>query len=162
MYNKCSISNLFNKKFMIKLKNLISESHHMDTSYTIGPSNINGKGVIAIKMIPANCKGLAHVHCNDFDTYSFTDLGYFINHSETPNCTMIENGNRRYVQSLNDIQPNEELTCNYWKLPIDMETPDEFEDFEYDSNGLRKSLYWNTKIITNVLEPYIKYVSTRR
>ncbi len=146
---------------MLKSKKLIAEVHHMDTSYKISKSKINGKGVIAIKMIPAGCKALAHVHCNNFDIYSFTDLGYFINHSENPNCIMIENGNRRYVQALYDIQSGEELTCNYWKFPIDMETPAEFEDFEYDPNGLRTSLYFNTKIVTNILEPYIKYVETR-
>lgn len=146
---------------MLKLKKLIAESYHMDTSYKISKSKINGKGVIAIKMIPAGCKALAHVHCNNFDIYSFTDLGYFINHSEKPNCIMIENGNRRYIQSLYDIHPNEELTCNYWMGPNDLERPDSFEDSEYDSNGLRKSLFFNTKIVTNILEPYIKYVETR-
>jgi len=146
---------------MLKSKKLIAEVHHMDTSYKISKSKINGKGVIAIKMIPAGCKALAHVHCNNFDIYSFTDLGYFINHSENPNCIMIENGNRRYVHALQDIQPDEELTCNYWDGPTDLERPDTFQEPEYDKTGLRKSLYFNTKIVTNILEPYIKYVETR-
>lgn len=133
----------------------------MDEAYVVAPSSINGKGVIAAKMIPAGCKALAHIHCGNFKTYLFTDLGYFINHSDTPNCEMIVNSNRRYIQSLYDIHPNEELTCNYWHCPTDLETPAEFEDFEYDSNGLRKSLFFNTKIVTNILEPYIKYVETR-
>lgn len=146
---------------MIKLKKLITESHHMDTSYTVGPSNINGKGVIAVKMIPAGCKALAHVHSSNFNVYAYSDLGYFINHSETPNCDIISNNNRRYIRTLQDIQPDEELTCNYWMGPSDLERPDTFQEPEHDETGLRKSSGWNIKKVTNVSEPYIKYVLSR-
>ena len=146
---------------MIKLKKLITESHHMDTSYTIGPSNINGKGVIAVKMIPAGCKALAHVHSGNFKSYLFTNLGYYINHSDTPNCEMIVNGNRRYVQSIQDIQADEELTCNYWQGPSDLERPNTFQEPELDENGLRVGKSWKAKPINSVSEPYIKYVVTR-
>ena len=146
---------------MIKLKNLITESHHLDTSYTIGPSSINGKGVIAIKIIPTGLKGLAHVHDNNFNTYAYSDLGYFINHSESPNCKMISNGNRRYIQAITDIQPDEELTCNYWEAPNDMERPTSFTKPEYDERGTRKHSGWNIQHVTNISEPYIKYVMTR-
>jgi hypothetical protein len=146
---------------MIKLKKLITESNHMDTSYTVGPSNINGKGVIAVKMIPAGCKALAHVHSRDFNTYAYSDLGYFINHSETPNCDIVSNNNRRYIRTLQDIQPDDELTCNYWMGPNDLERPNTFQEPEHDETGLRKSSGWNIKKVTNVSEPYIKYVLSR-
>jgi len=147
---------------MIKLKNLITESHHLDTAYHVAPSQINGKGVIAIKMIPKASKGLAHVHDFDFNTYAYSDLGYFINHSDTPNCVMISNGNRRYIQTINDIHPEEELTCNYWDGPEDLERPDTFHEFGRDNNGLRKTDGWNISKINSISEPYIKYVMTRR
>ena len=146
---------------MIKLKNLITESNHMDMSYDIGPSSINGKGVIAIKMIPAGCKGLAHIHSGDFNKYAYSDLGYFINHSETPNCDIVSNNNRRYIRILQDVQPDEELTCNYWDGPKDLERPDAFQEPEHDDFGLRKSSGWDIKTLTTVSEPYIKYVLTR-
>lgn len=146
---------------MIKLKNLISESHHMN-SYDIGPSTIHGKGVIAIKMIPTDTKLLMHIHSDDFNKYAYTDLGYYINHSETPNCEIMINNNRRFVRTLQDIHPDEELTCNYWNGPDDLERPDSFKKTGYQENGLRKSYNWNAKEVTNVSEPYIKYVLTRR
>ena len=147
---------------MIKLKNLITESNHFDNSYHIAPSQINGKGVIAIKMIPNGSKSLAHVHDANFNTYAFSDLGYFINHSETPNCIILSNGNRRYIQTINDVQPEEELTCNYWEGPEDLEKPDTFQQPEHDEMGTRKNANWDIQHITNISEPYIKYVTIRR
>jgi hypothetical protein len=147
---------------MIKLQNLITESYHLDTAYTVGPSTINGKGVIAIKSIPASCKGLAHVHSHDFKTYLFTDLGYFINHSDTPNCEMIVNSNRRYIRVLQDIQSDEELTCNYWHCPKDLERPTQFKEFERDANGMRIYPHGHSKIISRIANPHIKYAITKR
>jgi hypothetical protein len=147
---------------MIKLKNLITESNHFDNSYHIAPSQINGKGVIAIKMIPNGSKSLAHVHDANFNTYAFSDLGYFINHSETPNCIILSNGNRRYIQTINDVQPEEELTCNYWIGPDDLEKPDIFQEPVRDADGLRKMDGWNVSKINSISEPYIKYVTIRR
>jgi hypothetical protein len=147
---------------MIKLKNLITESHYLDTAYQIGPSQINGKGVIAIKIIPNGSKSLAHIHDANFNTYAFSELGYFINHSETPNCIIQSNGNRRYIQTIEDIQPESELTCNYWVGPDDLEKPDTFETAIHDKNGLRISKYWDVKKINNISEPYVNYVMTRR
>jgi hypothetical protein len=147
---------------MIKLKNLITESNHFDNLYHIAPSQINGKGVIAIKMIPKGSKSLAHIHDANFNTYAFSELGYFINHSETPNCIILSNGNRRYIQTINDVQPEEELACNYWIGPDDLEKPDTFETAVHDNNGLRISNYWDAKKINSISEPYIKYVMIRR
>lgn len=146
---------------MIKLKNLITESNHLDTAYHIAPSQINGKGVIAIKMIAKGSKGLAHIHTADFDTYAYSDLGYFINHSETPNCDIISNNNRRYIRTLQDINPDEELTCNYWHGPADLERPDSFQEPTHTADGLRQSSGWNIKKLADASEPYIKYVLTR-
>lgn len=146
---------------MIKLKNLITESDHLDTAYHVAPSQINGKGIIAIKSIPKNSKGLAHIHDANFNTYVFSDLGYFINHSDTPNCIITSKGNRRYIQTINDIQPDEELTCNYWDGPNDLETPDSFQQLNYNKDGLRNSSGWNIRKLKNISEPYIKYVMTR-
>jgi SET domain-containing protein len=146
----------------IKLKNLIQDSYHINDACCIKPSSISGKGVIALKMIPKGQQGLAHLHSPSFDRYAHTDLGYYINHSETPNCVMISKNNKRFIESVQDIHPDDELTCNYWLNPADLEKPDTFDQIKRDDNGMRQMNNWNVKQITRLSEPYIKYVMIQK
>ena len=62
---------------------------------SIGPSDIHGAGIIAKEDIPADIDmGITHVYDPEFqDDYIRTPLGGFINHSDTPNCELIEDDN---------------------------------------------------------------------
>ena len=46
-------------------------------------------------------------------TYIRTPLGGFINHSEEPNCELIGIGKAKYLITINDIMPEEEVTLKY-------------------------------------------------
>jgi len=61
----------------------------------IGPSDIHGAGIIAKEDIPAEIDmGITHIYDPEFQhDYIRTPLGGFINHSETPNCELVEDDN---------------------------------------------------------------------
>ena len=85
---------------------------------SIGPSSIHGAGILAIEDIPGEVViGISHVYDPNFQhNYIRTPLGGFINHSETPNCELIEDdGDYHYkkVRTLNKIKEGEELTLKY-------------------------------------------------
>ena len=75
------------------------------------PSEIHGYGVFALEDIPAGKMiGLSHIQSPELIR---TPLGGYINHSMNPNCIRILEGNRWYLQSIQDIDEGEELTLMY-------------------------------------------------
>ena len=89
---------------------------------SIRTSLIHGHGLFAKKAIPKGTNlGISHVYHDWFpDGWIRTPLGGFYNHSDTPNCELVnkvlDEGFRTDVRVLFttvDIQPDEELTCTY-------------------------------------------------
>ena len=75
------------------------------------PSEIHGYGVFALEDISAGqMLGLSHIQSPELIR---TPLGGYINHSMNPNCIRILEGNRWYLQSIQDIEDGEELTLMY-------------------------------------------------
>ena len=75
------------------------------------PSEIHGYGVFALEDIPAGqMLGMSHINAPELIR---TPLGGYINHSMNPNCIRISEGNRWYLQSIQDIEEGEELTLMY-------------------------------------------------
>ena len=75
------------------------------------PSEIHGYGVFAVEDIPAGkMLGLSHIQSPELIR---TPLGGYINHSMNPNCIRISEGNRWYLQSIQDIEEGEEITLMY-------------------------------------------------
>ena len=83
----------------------------------IGPSQIHGAGILAIEDIPGEVViGISHVYDPNFQhDYIRTPLGGFINHSDKPNCELIEDENDDYkkIKTLKKIEQGEELTLKY-------------------------------------------------
>ena len=84
----------------------------------IGPSQIHGAGILAIEDIPGEVViGISHVYDPNFQhNYIRTPLGGFINHSESPNCELIEDdvdGDYKKIKTLRKIKAEEELTLKY-------------------------------------------------
>lgn len=82
---------------------------------TIKPSLIEGLGLFATELIKADTNlGITHVKDERFeDGYIRTALGSFFNHSENPNCKVVHENDFIYLVTIEDIQPNEELTAFY-------------------------------------------------
>ena len=84
---------------------------------SIGPSDIHGAGIIAKEDIPAEVViGITHVYDTNFEhNYIRTPLGGFVNHSDDPNCELIDDENDDYKQlkTLNKIEQGKELTLKY-------------------------------------------------
>ena len=75
------------------------------------PSEIHGYGVFALEDISAGqMLGLSHIQSPELIR---TPLGGYINHSMNPNCIRILEGNRWYLQSIQDIEDGEEITLMY-------------------------------------------------
>ena len=75
------------------------------------PSEIHGYGVFALEDIPAGkVLGLSHIQSPELIR---TPLGGYINHSMNPNCIRILEGNRWYLQSIQEIEEGEEITLMY-------------------------------------------------
>ena len=84
----------------------------------IGPSDIHGAGIIAKEDIPAEIDmGITHIYDPEFQhDYIRTPLGGFINHSETPNCELVEDDNDvsyKRIKTLHKIEAGKELTLKY-------------------------------------------------
>ena len=84
---------------------------------TIGPSEIHGAGILAKEDIPGEVViGISHVYDTNFQhDYIRTPLGGFINHSENPNCELIEDENYEYkkLKTIKKIESGKELTLKY-------------------------------------------------
>ena len=83
----------------------------------IGPSNIHGAGILAKEDIPGEVViGITHIYDPNFQhNYIRTPLGGFINHSENPNCELIEDENYEYkkLKTIKKIESGKELTLKY-------------------------------------------------
>ncbi len=85
---------------------------------SIGPSSIHGAGIFAKDDIPAEIDmGITHVYDPEFQhDYIRTPLGGFINHSEQPNCELIEDESDKTckkVRTLRKVEEGEEITLMY-------------------------------------------------
>jgi len=91
---------------------------------SIGPSDIHGAGIIAKDDIPKDIEiGISHVYDPNFkDEYIRTPLGGFINHSEKPNCELIdddENMDYKKIKTIKKIEQGKELTVKYSLYHVD-------------------------------------------
>jgi len=87
---------------------------------SIGPSDIDGAGLIATEDIPAGIEiGITHIYDPNFEDDSIrTPLGGFINHSDNPNCELVQDEDdmdNTKLKTLRRINAMEELTCKYTK-----------------------------------------------
>jgi len=82
---------------------------------TIKPSEIEGLGLFATEDIDDNYPlGVTHVADDRFDDgYIRTPLGGFFNHSETPNCEIVDDGDHLILITIKKIKAGEELTAKY-------------------------------------------------
>ena len=83
----------------------------------IGPSQIHGAGILAIEDIPGEVvMGISHVYDPNFQhDWIRTPLGGFINHSDTPNCELVDGEDTDYksLKTIKKIEQGEELTLKY-------------------------------------------------
>ena len=95
-------------------------------------SNIHGYGLFANENIPSGTVlGISHVEHELFpDGWIRTPLGGFYNHSENPNCILIELPLKdltkvKFLKALSEIKVDEELTCIYtiWQATSEMKYP---------------------------------------
>lgn len=90
---------------------------------TIKESTIEGLGLFATQFIPTGTDlGMTHVYDERFENnYIRLPLGGFFNHSENPNCKIIESsidekGNSNLhlrLITIKDIKAGEEVTAKY-------------------------------------------------
>ena len=88
----------------------------------IQKSRIEGYGLFAAEnILKGTIFGISHIHHDLFpDGWIRTPLGGFYNHSEIPNCELITNNmdegfltEIKLLQTIKDVQKDEELTCTY-------------------------------------------------
>jgi len=87
-------------------------------SLTIKNSPIEGLGLFATEFIPANTDlGMTHIFDERFeDNYIRLPLGGFFNHSENPNCKIVESDEpMKHLRlfTMTDIKEGEEITAYY-------------------------------------------------
>jgi hypothetical protein len=82
---------------------------------TIKESIIHGLGLFATDEIDPNFRiGVTHIQDMRFpDGYIRTPLGGFFNHSDTPNCKVVHEGEFIFLETIQRIMPGEELTATY-------------------------------------------------
>ena len=85
---------------------------------TIRKSKIEGLGLFAYRKIPHDeILGMTHykkaLGFDNEENLIRTPLGGFINHSETPNCELLETGRHYVLRTLRHIKRGEELTVQY-------------------------------------------------
>jgi SET domain-containing protein len=82
---------------------------------TIKPSEIEGLGLFATDDIDnKHFLGITHVYDVRFqDSFIRTPLGGFFNHSETPNCEVIRDGEYLKLKAIRNIKAGEEITARY-------------------------------------------------
>jgi SET domain-containing protein len=92
-------------------------------SVTIKNSSIEGLGLFATEFISSGTDlGMTHVYDERFEnSYIRLPLGGFFNHSENPNCKVVDQPidgvgnviNHLRLITIKDIQPGEEVTAYY-------------------------------------------------
>ena len=82
---------------------------------TIDKSPTHGLGLFAAEDIHSDTDfGISHVKDAGFqDSYIRTPLGGFFNHSNSPNCKVVAEGNYLKLVSLRDIKAGEEIFARY-------------------------------------------------
>tara|TARA_E500000318_G_scaffold111448_1_gene130067 strand:- start:151 stop:453 length:303 start_codon:yes stop_codon:yes gene_type:complete len=89
----------------------------LPSNLTVQKSKIDGLGLFAVDIIVKDTNlGISHVEYSNeiFEQgYIRTPLGAFINHSDNPNCIIKDTGSMKYLKTIKDIDPNEELTTKY-------------------------------------------------
>jgi SET domain-containing protein len=98
-------------------------------SLELRESQIHGLGLFAREFVPnETVLGISHVAHDLFpDGWIRTPLGGFYNHSETPNCKLLDQTldggfitGIKILQTIIDIEAGDELTCFYtiWTFPL--------------------------------------------
>ena len=89
----------------------------LSSSLTIRTSSIHGLGLFAsTKIISKTELGITHVKDKRFShEYIRTPLGGFFNHSATPNCEALYDGDFIKLSTITDINLGEEITVDYTK-----------------------------------------------
>ena len=82
---------------------------------TIKQSSIEGLGLFTTEKVPGNLRiGITHIKDDRFENgYSRTPLGGFFNHSENPNCRVVHEGEFIFLETINELDKNEEITASY-------------------------------------------------
>ena len=82
---------------------------HLPSFLSIGPSNIEGAGIIAQDDIPKDVViGITHIYDPNFQhNHIRTPLGGFINHSDDPNCVKWCEDDKYFVKTLRPIHKGE-------------------------------------------------------
>ena len=82
---------------------------------SIGPSDIDGVGIFALEAIPEEIViGITHIYDTDFENdYIRTPLGGFLNHSDNPNCKLIDEDEYKRLVTIEHIEAGTELTVKY-------------------------------------------------
>lgn len=83
---------------------------------TISKSEIHGLGLFATEFVESGTNfGITHVKDERFppDNYIRTSLGGYFNHSETPNCKVVYEGDFIYLVAIEGIEIGSELTAKY-------------------------------------------------
>lgn len=78
------------------------------------PSKIDGLGLFSLSTIDKGVN-LGITHITDSITMQLfrTPLGGFVNHSKTPNAKIVDVQRFKYLYTLQEIQPLEEITVTY-------------------------------------------------
>ena len=82
---------------------------------TIKKSKIEGLGLFATKkIIRGTTLGVSHwKQEGEENNVIRTPLGGFVNHSEEPNCQILDIGTQFILESIRDIRRGEEITLKY-------------------------------------------------
>ena len=89
----------------------------LPSSLTIRTSSIHGLGLFASTKITSKTElGITHVKDKRFSHgYIRTPLGGFFNHSVTPNCEAVYDGDFIKLSTITDINLGDEITVDYTK-----------------------------------------------
>ena len=94
----------------------INNYRPLPSCVTIDDSFIQGLGLICSKDIPAaECLGVTHIFHEESNRWLRTPLGGFVNHSEHPNCFILNKGKERILYTVKPIKKAEEL-CVFYTL----------------------------------------------